>query len=330
VSDMLPLSPPGASNPHLHAVVGFDFYMPHDHRELAVPVTRALDTFLHALGPEATGLSTAWDADGEPTPLTHAEWGALRARLATPGEEFMENLAQDSTWFQVLTHRRFDAHLVLAGDEAPSGPLEFRYRSRLPWRKPDAFAVSVLNIKVPLRILTARGPDALRALAMAVAEPLPFVTAHAGLSFVPSRRFWKALPGLKPELTRHPGWAIPLPGLAMDIGARIDGVHWLNFLGPPVLEALGGVRALRSRLVHPDTRVQELSSDRALISLGPAPLAGDLLQGDTLPAYRELARVLEPALLPFSPSDTWDGFTEDETRQWWCRFLVDPSTESPT
>ncbi|MFY0576656.1 type VI immunity family protein [Cystobacter fuscus] len=40
---------------------------------------------------------------------------------------------------------------------------------------------------------------------------------------------------------------------------------------------------------------------RAVVALGPWPEAGDLRQGQTLPAYRELARVLEPWLEPFDP-----------------------------
>lgn len=79
-----------------------------------------------------------------------------------------------------------------------------------------------------------------------------------------------------------------------------------------------------SPLKHPETTVQELTGGRALIRLGPAPLAGDTKLGETLPAYRELARLLEPWLLPFTRSDTWDGYTEEETRHWWRRFLEPP------
>ncbi|GMU02015.1 hypothetical protein KH5H1_61350 [Corallococcus caeni] len=81
-----------------------------------------------------------------------------------------------------------------------------------------------------------------------------------------------------------------------------------------------------SPLKHPETTVQELTGGRALIRLGPAPLAGDTKLGETLPAYRELAGFLEPWLLPFTRSDTWDGYSEEETRHWWRRFLEPPPT----
>jgi hypothetical protein len=68
----------------------------------------------------------------------------------------------------------------------------------------------------------------------------------------------------------------------------------MNFLGQPVLGELGGVAGLRSLLHSPGTTVHELNGERAVVTLGPWPEAGDLAQGRTLPAYRELAPVLEP------------------------------------
>jgi hypothetical protein len=99
------------------------------------------------------------------------------------------------------------------------------------------------------------------------------------------------------------------------IGTRIDGVHWLNFLGPPVLGELGGAAGLRTRLHSPDTTVQELDSERAVVTLGNWPEAGDLEQGHTLPAYRELARVLEPWLFLGRYDD------DEQLRRWERRFL---------
>ncbi|WP_232537176.1 type VI immunity family protein [Cystobacter fuscus] len=72
--------------------------------------------------------------------------------------------------------------------------------------------------------------------------------------------------------------------------------NWLNFLGHPVLDGLGGAAGLRARLHSPDTTLQEMKEGRAVITLGARPDAGDIERGRTLPAYRELARVLEPAL----------------------------------
>jgi hypothetical protein len=115
------------------------------------------------------------------------------------------------------------------------------------------------------------------------------------------------------------------------MGLRVDGVHWLNFLGPPVLAQVGGVSALRSRLHASETTLVELTGDRLVVALGQRPETGELDAGQTLPAYRELARLLEPWLEPLHLSrETWSvepprytalRFTEDEARRWWRRFL---------
>ncbi|HYO70822.1 MAG TPA: type VI immunity family protein [Archangium sp.] len=82
----------------------------------------------------------------------------------------------------------------------------------------------------------------------------------------------------------------------------------------------GGVTALRTRLSSPGTTVQELNGDRAVVTLGPWPEAGDTEQGQLRPAYRELARVLEPWLYRKEPGRP--GLEVPETtRRWERRFL---------
>ncbi|MGZ3460138.1 MAG: type VI immunity family protein [Archangium sp.] len=82
---------------------------------------------------------------------------------------------------------------------------------------------------------------------------------------------------------------------------------------------------------HGPARVRDLALDMASQLLGERPDAGDVASGKTLPAYRELAQVLEPWLEPLflpratvsvePPRYTSLCFTEDEARRWWRRFL---------
>lgn len=118
---------------------------------------------------------------------------------------------------------------------------------------------------------------------------------------------------------RYPG--IDVPHGQTSIGFRVDGVHWLNFLGPPVLGEIGGAAGLRARLCSPGTTVQELEGERVVVTLGQWPEAGDLSRGLDLPAYRELARVLEPWLYPCPSHESWPGASPEELRRWWRRFL---------
>jgi hypothetical protein len=87
-----------------------------------------------------------------------------------------------------------------------------------------------------------------------------------------------------------------------------------------VLSELGGTAGLRTRLHSPDIMVQELGNDRVVITLGPWPEAGDTEQGLVLPAYRELARVLEPWLYHQKPLRDPD-FTPEDMLRWERRFL---------
>ncbi len=129
---------------------------------------------------------------------------------------------------------------------------------------------------------------------------------------------------LGPLILRHPGFDIRDAGIRDNLGARLDGVHWMNFLGQPVLGELGGAEGLRAKLQSPSILVRELDGERVLVLLGSAPEAGDLAHGQSLPAYCELARVLEPWQEPFP----WDFLRrqgrsrdEEELRRWWRRFL---------
>jgi hypothetical protein len=120
---------------------------------------------------------------------------------------------------------------------------------------------------------------------------------------------------------RFPGMEIPDPHLlSSEIGLKLRGPAWMTFLGQPVLGELGGTSGLRSRLHSPETTVQDIQGDRAVVTLGPWPEAGDTEQGQTLPAYRELARVLEPWLY-HAQSRGGTDFTPEDLLRWERRFL---------
>jgi hypothetical protein len=146
------------------------------------------------------------------------------------------------------------------------------------------------------------------------------IQRHAGLAFHFPETVLGVTRPLRDLSLRYPGLDIPGARSATStIGTKVDGVHWLNFLGPPVLGELGGTAGLRARLHSAGTTVQELSGERAVVTLGTWPEAGDTEKGHTLPAWRELARVLEPWL--YMDRAHWSGFSEEDMHRWQRRFL---------
>ncbi|MBN8471186.1 DUF3396 domain-containing protein [Corallococcus exiguus] len=310
--------------PRVQLVLRIVFYLPHDHRVLAPVLRQVLNTYLGFIAASGGALTSGYDPDisEDSFPLTPDTWEEVHTELEKARFGPLEDMDQDSFWFWTLTKRNYDTWVLLKGGHSEPDGYEFSFESRIPWREPTS-EHSVLSVKLPISFLETQGPEKAFALARSLAELLPFSTGHAGLSLSFTRGRSKLLPLLKEQLSRHPGWHVP-PPLTWGLGPWIDDVHWLNFLGPPLLETVGGIQALRSHLSHPETTVQELTGGRALISLGAEPLAGDTKRGETLPAYRELARFLEPWLLPFPHVNTWDGYTDDEARLWWRRFLEGP------
>jgi hypothetical protein len=221
-------------------------------------------------------------------------------------------------------HQGAHPHHLLSLYGQPDSGYCFSYHARLPSRQAPPERASVLRVSLPTEFLEERGPEFVRALALEMASRLPFASGHAGLALECWNAVYDELDRLRPIISRHPGFDLRGASFHDDLGTRVDGVHWMNFLGPPVLRGLEGVAGLRARLTSSSTTVQPLEGERALVLLGPSPAAGDLAAGDSLPAYRELARILEPWQEPFPWSflgrqhRTSD---EQESRRWWRRFL---------
>ncbi|WPB74760.1 DUF3396 domain-containing protein [Archangium violaceum] len=275
------------------------FYIRRSHKDISREITCALETWLRAVGPDALGLYA--DEEGDWQLLDEAGWAVILQELNDPQSAYvaLTNAASNEQRYRFFYHgRELDR----------------------PFLKREPGAVSALSFWLPTEYLEEHGPERVRALAVELASPLPFCTGNAGLSFNydsnPAH-----MSGDTPKLRfRYPGMDVPDSSwVSLHIGTQVRGPSWLTFLGQPVLEELGGASGLRARLHHPETTVQELEGDRAVVSLGPWPEAGDTEQGNVLPAYRELARVLEPWLYHEPKLHTVQSM--EDTRRWERRFL---------
>jgi hypothetical protein len=279
--------------------LSFNFYMRRPHKEVAPAVLRSLDAYLSAIGPKSLG----WYADEEGywQELDDAGWALTRRQL--------------------LEGSRFAFHLA----DAASGQKRYRFEYygkslENPQQRPGE--VCSVGFWLPTEYLEEHGPERVRELALALVRPLPFCSGHAGLSFNGDLDLLGVMHKVRQRASRHPGIDIlELDRVCWQLGTRVRGAFWLNFLGPPVLGELGGAVGLRKRLSASETSIQELEGERAVVTLGQWPEAGDTEQGHTLPAYRELARVLEPWLYHQRPLRSLGSTAAEENHRWERRFL---------
>jgi Protein of unknown function (DUF3396) len=271
--------------------VSITFYMKRSHQEVVRDVMRALEGYRRATGPQAL----CWYADpysGDWDELDDKGWAYIQRQM-------LEEPAT-SIWLRELP-------------DATTG-YEFLYQGHL-LEACESDAASTVSFHLPTEYLEEHGPGRVRALVLELATGLPFNSGHAGLCFDFPESTMGVLDAIRDLSFRHPG--LDIPGVlftSLAIGTQVNGVHWMNFLGQPVLRELGGATDLRARLRSPGTSVQELDEERAVVTLGEWPEAGDMEQGHTLPAYRELARLLEPWL-------HLGHFSQEALRRWERRFL---------
>jgi hypothetical protein len=287
-------------HPCIRESLSICFYMRHPHLEVAPAVMRALETYRRAISPEA--LSWYPDREGDWQELNEEGWGLNRRKMSHPlGARLWLRSAS-----QLITDYEFRYHgLALEASsfvEDPGGTCAVAF-----W--------------LPTEYLEDRDPDQVRKLALELGSELPFNSGHAGLSFYFTEDMLGVSDPLRSLCLRYPGMDMPaMERLPTKLGTRLKGVSWLTFLGSPVLDSLEGAAGLRARLQSAGTQVEELSAGRAVVTLGEWPDAGDMEHGHTLPAYRELARVLEPWLYQ-APRSPWSGFTDEDARKWERRFL---------
>ena len=304
----------------IREVVALVLYLPFDHQQLAAAVEHAMDTYLQAVGEGPETISSWRDGEiGEVSPLNAEQWELIRLMLREKSPYRYLDQCDDERYANHHLKQQCEVSFELLGGSSGTSGYGFSYWARLPWSTPRGGDVSRIEFSWPTEYLEQHGPGRMREMVLELASLLPFVSGHAGLALELPGTFMPLMSELREEVFRYPGMDVP-SGTTM-IGTRVDGVHWLNFLAQPVLGALGGVEGLRSRLHSAETTVQQLDGERAVVTLGPWPEAGDLTQGRDLPAYRELARVLEPWLDDFTNIYRWRGYTPEETRRWWRRFL---------
>jgi len=278
--------------------LSINFYMRRAHGDVVQGLMKSLDVYLRAIGPQALGLYA--DEEGEWQTLDDAGWAVVRHNLLERDGCIIQ--LRDASEIETLYRFTYFGNPLDAPSDEPN-------------------ELCAVSFWLPTEYMEEHGPGRVRELALELAAPLPFCSGHAGLSFIGEISVSGVRPPVRELCFRHPGLDIPdISRLSWTLGTKVRGAYWLTFLGQPVLGEVGGASGLRARLSSPGTTVQELEGERVVVTLGKAPEAGDTEQGLLLPAYRELARVLEPWLYTRKPIRS-TFFPPEAVRRWERRFL---------
>lgn len=249
--------------------------------------------------------------------------GSSLGRYFDDSDESYRKL-DDRGWSKIFREldRQDKANVAITNPSSTDYRYEFRYVGGTgPVSSEPPVEMCALYYFLPTEYLEEHGPDSLVELALHLIGPLPISSANLGLAFY---HLWSedVVTRVKELGRRHPGIdLVKILSATVEQGDRINGTTWLTFLGQPLLGEMGGAVGLRARLKSPGTTVQELDGNRAMIRLGPWPEAGDLQARNNLPAYRELARVLEPWLFHGTERQYWMIFSPEELLRWERRFI---------
>lgn len=276
------------------------FFLHRSHKGLGPAVLRVLNIFTQAVGPE--NLTIYPDMEGYWQTLDDYARERIQQELLETDYPFI-TIASDSNGMSEF------AFEYIGVSHENTGPFDVPGRA------------CVATFLLTTEYLEQHGPGRVRELALELASHLPFSSGYASLSFNAIMDLVGVRRRVRSMCFRYPGMDVLESGIRRDIGTRIPGAYWMTFLGQPVLGELGGVEQLRARLSSPGTTVQQLPEDRAVVTLGQWPEAGDLEAGDTLPAYRELARVLEPWLYHDPGTVFAQDFAPEDKLHWERRFL---------
>jgi hypothetical protein len=278
------------------------FFIRRSHGDIAPAVWRALQIYLRAITPK----SLCWydNTNGDPLPLDDKGREHIRKKML----------------------ERPSAHactIELDGDGSEVSGYRFEYYGRRldsPFFSHDQGATCGISFSFPTEYLLEHGSVHLRALALELAQELPFSFGYASLAFVsPRGRWYAARHELLELLKRYCGFDLYfVEDTSRIIGTGARGAYWLTFLGQPLLGQLGGPERLRQELSFPEVSFQLMEGDRLLLTLGEWPDAVDTTQEHHLFPYRALAPLLEP----YFPEETmgWTSVAQQNMYHWLRRF----------
>ena len=187
--------------------------------------------------------------------------------------------------------------------------------------KPDS--VTLVQMTFPIHAVDVKHAQGTFDFASRVAALLSPVGGYCAPSLLQAdAQQSEAFERMRGLALRHPGYDAAMNDLTrMRLGRQVRGARWVTLLGPALLEAVGGMEALRKAL-PPEVDLSQAGAT-TVIRAGATPELGDKNRQIDTPLLRAVARVLEPITL-FREAKMLlylANFDEDLLDRWERRFL---------
>lgn len=166
-------------------------------------------------------------------------------------------------------------------------------------------------------------PAAVVEFAGRVAMLLPYVSGYVApaLGFGPGVNVYDVGRAIRGLAFRHPGYDVPRNEYTrFDLGDRSVGARWLTFLGPQLVEHLGGRNAIAA--ADPGVTVAP-AGQGVVLQAGAEPEIGDVNRRVGTPLLRVVARAIEPVTMFENRGlEAVFGDDPDTLERWERRFLT--------
>ena len=278
------------------------FYLAPPHARYKTEMRRCIEAYLRFA--DSPDLRWAVDEDGDNVELSDAQIAETLDTLTAPGIDsagfHLRDVASGVSGYRIRYVGIEDTHPTFE-------------------RFPDS--TNVLFMSYPSERIAASGVDALVAFHDELVSSLPISSGYVAPAFVSTSGGGEMAAFEKIRALSRRYRCLDIPYMSIEryeIGRRAKGAYWLNYLGPELVEKLGGLEALRADLADPRIRLRSLARGICAVQVDAGPLAGDVNRQEDVSAYRRLAQVLKP--VRYEPTMEYPEFEMEDTLEWFARF----------
>ncbi len=206
------------------------------------------------------------------------------------------------------------------GKRVPSSLFGLSNNDPMTMNLPDA--VSVLLFTYPTEATMENGLQNIVTLHNSLVERLPIINAYTSPAFLYATGAGEpaAFQAIRRLCRRYS--CIDIPYMSIDcfeIGNKVRGAYWLNYLGVGRIHSLGGTETLQAAGVTK----RSLAGGATALQVSSPPCGGDINRREDMSAYNAIATFIRP--LQYTPSVSFPEFELEDAVAWFRRFDTPPT-----